>query len=62
MIQELNSRQLLRGNLYEILTELRNIRNQAAHDLDLAIQSHQAREYVERMEQAIVLLRANANT
>ena len=62
MIRELNSRQLLRGNLYEILTELRNIRNRAAHDLDLAIESHQAREYVERMEQAIVLLRANANT
>ena len=60
VIRSLGRHNLLQGNLYEFFVELRKIRNQAAHELDLTIGSNEARRYVELTEQAIAELRANA--
>ncbi len=59
-IRALNDRGLLFGNLYEMLTELRNVRNAAAHELDAPIDSDVARNYVELSEYVMAVLRANA--
>ncbi|MCY4578277.1 MAG: DUF4145 domain-containing protein [Chloroflexi bacterium] len=60
LMRALNEEQLLQGNLYELIMELRKVRNQAAHDLDITIDSQNARQYVELTERASALLRENA--
>ena len=60
MIHSLHRRQLLQGNLFELLEELRDIRNSAAHHLDLDIDTERAQEYVELTERATVAIRENA--
>lgn len=60
VIRNLQDRQLLQGSLYELLSELRHVRNMAAHQLEMDIDEEYAREYVELTERAIASIRANA--
>lgn len=59
LIRTLQDRQLLQGSLYELLMELRQVRNMAAHELDMDIDAGYAREYVELTERAIASIRVN---
>ncbi len=60
MIQRLHREGLLQGNLFELLTELREIRNSAAHQLDVNIDPELAQEYVQLAELATTAIQENA--
>ncbi len=62
MIRILQEHQLLRGNIYELLIELREVRNMAAHQLDIDINADYAQDYVQLTERAIASIRENAQT
>ena len=57
ILRELRRLELLDGGLDEMLRELRNYRNYAAHELDFNPDRGFVEEYVNRLELAIALLR-----
>ena len=52
LIRALRSAGLIEEHLYDVLSELRTIRNQAAHNSPSEVDSEFAREYVARAEMA----------
>ena len=60
VIQLLQRRGLLQGSLFELVMELRDIRNTAAHQPHIDIDSERSREYVETIERTISAIRENA--
>ena len=60
IIRALRSQNLLVGNLVEVVMELLRLRNVAAHELNLDINSEDARYYVEAVGIAISSIRTNA--
>ena len=52
LLEVLGQNELLMGNMYEMMDELRKVRNSAAHDLDFPFDSRYAREYVDLLAYA----------